>query len=148
MKNEYNSLLANDTWDLVPVMKGRKLVRCKLVYRTKYGPYGKVDKHKAILVAKGFLQVEGIDYTEIFSPISKMNSLHLFLSLVASYKWEFHQMDVKSTFLHGDLHLEIYMEQPLSFIQMTLALFVTLRNLFMVLSNPFILGMPKWIAFF
>jgi hypothetical protein len=55
------------------------------------------------LVAKGFSQVEGIDYNETFSPIAKMNSIHLVLSLVASYKWEVHQMDVKSTFLHGDL---------------------------------------------
>eukprot|EP00253_Pinus_taeda_P015126 PITA_15126 len=54
MNEEYRSLLANNTWDLVPLPKGRKLVRCKWVYRTKYGPDGKVDKHKARLVAKGF----------------------------------------------------------------------------------------------
>ena len=54
MKEEYKSLLANDTWDLVPLPKGRKFVRCKWVYRTKYGPNGKVDKHKAKLVVKGF----------------------------------------------------------------------------------------------
>eukprot|EP00253_Pinus_taeda_P027041 PITA_27041 len=47
MIEEYHSLLANDTWDLVPLPKGRKLVRCKWVYRTKYGPDEKVDKHKA-----------------------------------------------------------------------------------------------------
>eukprot|EP00253_Pinus_taeda_P033679 PITA_33679 len=117
MNEEYHSLLANDTWDLVPLPKGRKLVRCKWVYRTKYGPDGKVDKHKARLVAKGFLQVEGIDYTETFSPVAKMNSIRLVLSLAASLKWEFHQMDVKSSFLHGDLHEEIYMEQPIGFIQ-------------------------------
>eukprot|EP00253_Pinus_taeda_P021565 PITA_21565 len=56
MNEEYRSLLANDTWDLVPLPKGRKLVRCKWVYRTKYGPDGKVDKHKAHLVSKGFSQ--------------------------------------------------------------------------------------------
>ena len=116
MKEEYNSLLANDTWDIVPLSKGKKLVRCKWVYRTKYGPDGKVDKHKAILVAKGFSEVEGIDYTETFAPVSKMNSIHLVISLAASFKWEVHQMDVKSTFLHGDLHAEIYMEQPPGFI--------------------------------
>eukprot|EP00253_Pinus_taeda_P007436 PITA_07436 len=60
MNEEYRSLLANDTWDLVPLPKGRKLVRCKWVYRTKYGPDGKVDKHKARLVAKSFSQIEGI----------------------------------------------------------------------------------------
>ena len=54
MNEEYLSLLANDTWVLVLVPKGKKLVRCKWVYRTKFGPQGKVDKHKARLVAKGF----------------------------------------------------------------------------------------------
>eukprot|EP00253_Pinus_taeda_P032104 PITA_32104 len=122
MNEEYHSLLANDTWDLVPLPKGRKLVRCKWVYRTKYGPDGKVDKHKARLVAKGFSQVEGIDYTETFSPVAKMNSIRLVLSLAASLKWEVHQMDVKSAFLHGDLHEEIYMEQPLASSKQTPAL--------------------------
>ena len=82
MNEEYRSLLANDTWDLVPLPKGRKLVRCKWVYNTKYGLDGKVDKHKAGLVAKGFSQVEGIDYIGTFSPVAKMNSIHLVLSLL------------------------------------------------------------------
>eukprot|EP00253_Pinus_taeda_P006403 PITA_06403 len=117
MNEEYRSLLASDTWDLVLLPKGRKLVRCKRIYRTKYGPDGKVDKHKARLVAKGFSQVEGIEYTETFSAVAKMNSICLVLSLAVSFKWEGHQMDVKSAFLHGDLHEEIYMEQPTGFIQ-------------------------------
>ena len=128
MQEEYKSLLANDTWDLVPLPKGRKLVRCKWVYRTKYGPDGKVDKHKARLVAKGFSQVEGIDYTETFAPVAKMNSIRLVLSLAASYKWEVHQMDVKSAFLHGDLHEEIYMEQPPGFIHNNSSLVCRLKK--------------------
>eukprot|EP00253_Pinus_taeda_P035364 PITA_35364 len=90
MNEQYRSILANDTWDLVPLPKGRKLVRCKWIYRTKYGLDGKADKHKARLVAKGFSQVEGIFYTKTFSVVSKMNSIHLVLSLVASFKWEVH----------------------------------------------------------
>ena len=104
MNEEYCSLLANDTWDLVPLPKGRKLVRCRWVYKKNFGPDGKVDKHKSCLVAKGFSKVEGIDYTKTFSPVAKMNSIHLVLSLATSFKWEFHQMDVKYSFLHGDLH--------------------------------------------
>jgi hypothetical protein len=103
MNEEYRSLMENDTWDLVPLPKGRKLVRCKWVYRTKYASDGSVERHKAQLVAKGFSQVEGIDYNETFSPVAKMNSICLVLSLAASHKWEVHQMDVKSAFLHGDL---------------------------------------------
>jgi len=90
MNEEYRSLLENDTGDLVPLPKGRKFVRCKWAYRTKFRPNGKVDKHKAHLIAKCFSQVEGIDYTKTFSPVSKMNSTHLVLSLVASFKWEVH----------------------------------------------------------
>ena len=92
MNEEYRSLLANDTWDLVPLPKGRKLVRCRWVYKTKFGPDGKVDRHKAHLVAKGFSQVEGIDYIETFSPVVKMNSICLVLSLATSFKWEVHQI--------------------------------------------------------
>ena len=88
MKEEYNSLLSNDTWDLVPLPKRKKLLICKCVYKTKYGPDGKVDKHKARSVAKKFSQVEGSYYTETFSPIAKMSYILLVLSLVASYKWE------------------------------------------------------------
>ena len=115
MNEEYHSLLANDTRDLIPLPKGRKIVRCRWVYKKKFGPDGKVDRHKARLVAKVFSQVEGIEYTKTFSPISKMNSIHLVLSLVASFKWEVHQMDVKFAFLHVDLHEQIYMEEPPGF---------------------------------
>jgi hypothetical protein len=117
MNEEYRSLMANDTWDLVPLQKGRKLVISKWVYKTKYASDGSVDRHKARLVAKGFSQVEGIDYNETFSPLAKMNSICLVLSLTASHKWEFHQMDVKCAFLHDDLKEEIYMEQPPGYVQ-------------------------------
>jgi hypothetical protein len=112
MNEEYRSLMTNDTWDFVPLPKGRKLVRCKWVYRTKYASDGSVERHKAWLIAKGFSQVEGIDYNESFSLVAKMNSICLVHALVASHKWKVHQMDVKSAFLHGDLQEEIYMEQP------------------------------------
>ena len=103
MDEERHSLMVNDTWDLVPLPKGRKLVRCKWVYRTKYASDGSVARLKARLVAKGFSQVEGIEYNETFAPIAKMNSIRLVLSLAALHNWEFQQMDVKSAFLHGDL---------------------------------------------
>jgi hypothetical protein len=113
MNEEYHSLITNDTWDLVPLPKGRKLVKCKWVYRTKYASDGSVERHKTWLVAKGFSQVEGIDYNETCALVAKMNSIFLTLTLAASHKWEFHEMDVKSSFLHGDLQEEIYMERDL-----------------------------------
>jgi hypothetical protein len=128
MNEEYHSLMANDTWDLVPLPKGRKLVRCKWVYRTKYASDGSAERHKARLVAKGFSQVEGIDYNETFSPVEKMNSMHLILSLDTSHKLKVHHMDVKSAFLHGDLQEEIYMEQPPGYVQNDCSLVFCLKK--------------------
>jgi hypothetical protein len=109
--------MVKDTWDPVPLLKGRKLVRCKWVYRTKYASDGSVERHKAHLVAKRFSQVEGIDYNETFSHVAKINSICLFLSLSTSHRWEVHQMDVKSSFLHGDFQEEIFMEPPHGYVQ-------------------------------
>ena len=75
--------MVNNTWDLVPIPKGIKLVKCKWVYRIKYASNGSVERLKARLVTKGFSQVEGIDYNENFAPVAKMNSIHLVLSLAA-----------------------------------------------------------------
>ncbi|KAH9307124.1 hypothetical protein KI387_043796 [Taxus chinensis] len=115
MQDEYSSLVKNNTWELVPLPKGKKLVRCKWVYKTKYEADGLVEKYKVRLVAKGYSQVEGVDYSENFAPVTKMDYVRLILSLAASLRWSVHQMDVKSAFLHGDLHEEIYMEQPQGF---------------------------------
>jgi hypothetical protein len=117
MNEEYCSLMTNDTWDIVPLPKGIKLVICKWVYITKYALDGSVERRKARLVTKGFSQVEGIEYKETFAPIAKMNSICLVLALAASHKCEVHQMDVKSAFLHKYLQEEIYMEQPPDYVQ-------------------------------
>jgi hypothetical protein len=87
------------------------------LYLFQYASYGSVEIQKDQLVSKGFSQVEEIDCNETFSLVAKMNSICLVLSLVASHKWEVHQMDVKSAFLHGDLQEEIYMEQPSNYVQ-------------------------------
>jgi hypothetical protein len=82
--------MVNDIWDVVPLPKGRKLIRCKWVYIIKYALDGSVDIHEAQLVAKIFSQVEGIEYNETFPPIAKINYIPLSLSLIASHKWEVH----------------------------------------------------------
>ena len=87
MDEEYCSLMANHTWDLVTLPKGRKLFICKCIYRTKYESNGSVERLKERLVANFFSQVEGIDYNETFDPVTKMNSIHLILSLVTLHKW-------------------------------------------------------------
>jgi hypothetical protein len=112
MDEEYSALMDNNTWDLVPLPKGRKLVRCRWIYRKNFAAYGEIRNYKAQLVAKGYSQVHGIDYTETFAPVAKMDSIRLVLAIAASHKWEVHHMDVKSAFLHGDIKEDIYMEHP------------------------------------
>lgn len=85
MTIKYSSLMKNQTWELVPLPKGRNLVCCKWVYQIKYVTNGSIDKYKSHLMDKGFSQVEGIDYTDIFSPITNMNYVYLVLALVASH---------------------------------------------------------------
>lgn len=106
------------------------------LYRTKFAADGSIDKYKARLVAKGFSQVESIDYIETFSPITKMNSIHLVLSLTASQGWSIFQMDVKSAFLHGDLTKEIYMEQPLGFVQDSSLVCILCHSLYGIKQAP------------
>eukprot|EP00253_Pinus_taeda_P009225 PITA_09225 len=117
MEEEYNSLLENQTWDLVPLPSGRKLIRYKWVYRTNSAADGQITRWKVRLVAKGFQQVHGIDYDETFAPVAKMDSIRLTLAIAAAQGWEVHLMDVKNSFLHRDLSEDICMEQPHGFIQ-------------------------------
>jgi hypothetical protein len=67
------------------------------------------------LVAKGFTQVEGVNYTETFAPITKFSTIRILLALAAQLDMEIHQMDVKSAFLNGELEEEIYLEMPPGF---------------------------------
>ena len=75
MQEEHDSLLENHTWDLVPLLLGRKLVKCKWVYRTKRATDDQVSRYKARLVAKGSQQIHGICYDEIFARVENMESI-------------------------------------------------------------------------
>eukprot|EP00253_Pinus_taeda_P008542 PITA_08542 len=115
MVDEMASLHKNEAWDLVELPAGRKPIGSKWVFQKKTNAEGKVEKYKARLVAKGYSQVPGIDFGDIFSPVAKVTSIRLLLSVAAAFDFEVEQMDVKTTFLHGDLEEEIYMKQPEGF---------------------------------
>jgi len=115
MDVEFDALLKNKTWHLVPPQKRRNVVDCKWVYKIKRHSYGKIERYKARLVAKGFKQRYGIDYGETFSPVVKAATIHLVLSLAISNTWCLRQLDVTSAFLHGYLEEEVFMKQPLGY---------------------------------
>lgn len=114
MKDEMDSLKSNQTWQLAELPKGKKALHNKWVYRIKEEHDGS-KRYKARLVVKGFQQKEGIDYTEIFSPVVKLMTIRTVLGLVVKEDLHLQQMDVKTAFLHGDLDEEIYMWQPQGF---------------------------------
>ena len=99
-------------YEAVPHPKGRKIVGSKWVFRIKRGPDGNIQKYKARIVARGFTQIEGIDYDKMFTPVAKLASLRTILALATEQNLEIHQMDVKSAYLNGTLEEEIFMESP------------------------------------
>jgi hypothetical protein len=110
MKEEMDSLVNNHTWDLVQFPAGKRALQNKWVYKLKEEDGGE-KRYKARLVVKGFAQKKGIDFDEIFSLVVKMTSIRTILSLVVVEDLHLEQLDVKTTFLHGDLEEEIYMQQ-------------------------------------
>ena len=95
---------------------GRKLVKCKWVYKTKFAVDDSPLKYKELFIAKGYSQVQGIDYNDTFAPVANMDFIRLALAIATSKQWEVHNMDVKCAFLNGDLNENISMEQPKCFV--------------------------------
>ena len=115
INEEYQSLVENNTWTLVPassVPKDRKPLTNKVVFKTKYNADGTIAKRKARLVVKGYSQKKGIDYDEVFAPVAHHETIRTLLAVSAARKWFIHQMDVKTAFLNPILKEEIYMAVP------------------------------------
>eukprot|EP00253_Pinus_taeda_P035202 PITA_35202 len=115
MDEEMNAIERNKTWDLVDLLKGKEVIEVKWVYRTKCNVEGKIERHKARLVIKGYKQQYGRDYEETFALVARMETVRAVLSIAAQNKWKVYQMDVNSAFLNGVLKEEVYIEQPLGY---------------------------------
>eukprot|EP00253_Pinus_taeda_P006050 PITA_06050 len=111
MVEEYDSIIRNSVWDVVPRPQDKSVVSSKWLHKVKQVANGSVEKHKARFVALGFSQVEGIDYDETFDPVARYSSIISMLALSAQMGWKIQQMDVKTTFLNGKIDKEVYIEQ-------------------------------------
>lgn len=112
MKVELDALALNNTWSSVDLPSGKTPIGCKWVYKIKYHADGSIERHKARLLAKGYTQLEGVDYFETFSPVAKLTTVRVLLALAAAKDWFLEQLDVNNAFLHGDLSEEVYMTLP------------------------------------
>ena len=86
------------------------MVSSKWIYKIKHAVEQSIEKNKAIFVACGFFQKEGIDYEETFSHVAIYNSIRTIIALAAKMKWKLQRMDVKTTFLNGVIEEEVYIE--------------------------------------
>lgn len=115
MQEEYDALVANDTFTLVPSPPGVKPLPCRWVLKTKFNPDGSIDRYKARLVAGGHRQKEGIDFAEVYAPVSKFATLRALLALTAHDDMHLHSVDISNAFLNGKLDTPVYMQQPEEF---------------------------------
>ena len=116
------------------------------MYKLKRDEAGAIVKHKARLVARGFVQQEGVDFDDAFAPVAQMESVRLLLALVAQEGWRVHHMDVKSMFLNSDLKEEVYVHQLPGFaIPGKEGKVLRLRKALMAYGRHRGRGMPSWI---
>ena len=112
MTEEFQSIMKNDVWEVVPRPEGKSIVSSKWIFKIKHGGDGNVEKHKAKFVARGFSQKEGVDYDETFAHVAQYTSIRTIIVIASAMGWKLHQMDVKTAFLNGIIEEEVYIEQP------------------------------------
>jgi hypothetical protein len=115
MEEELNQFTKIDVWNLVQKPKGVHVIVTKWIFRSKLNEKGEIVRNKARLVAQGNSQQEGIDYTETFAPVARLEAIRILISFSVNQKIILHQMDVKSAFLNGYISEEVYVHQPPGF---------------------------------
>ncbi|GJZ65101.1 putative ribonuclease H-like domain-containing protein [Tanacetum coccineum] len=115
MQEELLQFKLQEVWTLVDLPNGKRAIGTKWVFRNKKDERGIVIKNKARLVAQGYTQEEGIDYDEVFAPVTRIKAIRLFLAYASFKHFVVYQMDVKSAFLYGKIEEEVYVCQPLGF---------------------------------
>ena len=111
MKEEISAILKNNTWTMVKPQGDIKPIGVKWVFRVKKDSKGRTLRYKARLVVKGYAQKEGIDYSEVFSLVARMESIRILIAISAQEEWELHHLDVKIAFLNVEIKEDIYISQ-------------------------------------
>lgn len=115
MTQEMESFEKHRTWELVDLPPGQKVIGLKWIYKLKRDADGNIVKYKALIVSKRYVQKHGIDFDEIYAPVTRLETVRLILALVAKNQWEVHHLDVKKTFLNGDIKEDVYVNHPEGF---------------------------------
>eukprot|EP00253_Pinus_taeda_P026785 PITA_26785 len=116
MDEELDQIEKNDTWELVPRSHDKNVIGTKRIFKNKLNENGEATRNKERLAYKVYAQQKGIDFEETFAPVARLEAIRMFLALSSFREFKVYQMDVKSTFLNGDLEEEVYIEQPKGFI--------------------------------
>ncbi|GJX72284.1 putative ribonuclease H-like domain-containing protein, partial [Tanacetum coccineum] len=116
MQEELLQFKLQKVWILVDLPSGKKAIGIKWVFKNKRDERSIVVKNKDRLIAQGFRQEEGIDYDEVFAHVVGIEAIRLFLAFASYMRFTVYQMDVKSAFLYGAIEEEVYVHQPLGFV--------------------------------
>ncbi|GJT65915.1 retrovirus-related pol polyprotein from transposon TNT 1-94 [Tanacetum coccineum] len=116
MQEEIYEFERLDVWELVPCPNLVMIIKLKWIFKVKQDEFGGVLKNKARLIAKGYCQEEGIDLEESFAPVARIEAIRIFVANVTNKNMIVYQMDVKTTFLNGELREEVYVSQPEGFV--------------------------------
>nr|GFA74508.1 retrovirus-related Pol polyprotein from transposon TNT 1-94 [Tanacetum cinerariifolium] len=116
MQEELDQFTRLKVWRLVPRPKGKTILKTKWIFKNKKDESSLVIRNKARRVAVGYSQQEGIDYDKTFTPVARIEAIHLFLAYAAHKDFTVFQMDVKTAFLNAILKEDVYVGQPLGFV--------------------------------
>lgn len=112
MNEEMKSLKQNNTWDIVKLPENKQTVKNKWIFKRKLDEKGNVNRYKARLVAQGYSQKYGEEYDEVFAPVVRQTTFRALLTVAGKRKMSVKHYDIETAYLNGDIHHEIYMNQP------------------------------------
>jgi len=136
MDSEFNSLLKNQTWDLVDPPKGANTVGSRWIYTIKRQPDGTIKRYKARLVCQGFTQTYGIDFFDVFSPTISSTTIRILLSLGCQLNWDFHQLDIETAFLNSPIEEDVYVKQAQGYVKDPSKVYKLNRSLYGLKQSP------------